>query len=63
MDMWGLRYGELVERRAQRHPHRPAIISGGMTLTYGDIGERIARLAGALQAAGARRPAPLTDGG
>jgi fatty-acyl-CoA synthase len=55
MDMWGLRYGELVERRAQRQPHRPAIISGGSALTYGDVGERIAWLAGTLLAAGARR--------
>jgi fatty-acyl-CoA synthase len=55
MDMWGLRYGELVERRAQRQPDRPAIISGGSTLTYRDLGQRIVHFAGTLQAAGARR--------
>lgn len=52
MDMWGLRYGELVERRAQRQPHRAAIIFEGTTLTYADLAERIHRLAAVLDARG-----------
>ena len=55
MCMWGLRYGELVERRARRQPHRTAIIFGGSSLTYADLGERIGRLARVLRASGAGR--------
>lgn len=52
MDIWGLKYGELVERRAQRQPHRAAIIFEGTALTYGDLAERIHRFAAVLDAHG-----------
>jgi fatty-acyl-CoA synthase len=55
MDMWGLRYGELVERRARRQPHRTAIICDGSSLTYAALGERISQMARTLRAAGAGR--------
>ena len=37
----GLRYGELVERRAERQPHRTAIIHGDERLSYGRLLEKI----------------------
>lgn len=37
----GVRYGELVERRADRQLDQPAIRFEGMTLTYGELRERI----------------------
>ncbi|GHF34648.1 fatty-acyl-CoA synthase [Amycolatopsis bartoniae] len=55
MDAWGLRYGELVERRAERQPHRPAIVHEGHTLTYGDVGTRIGWFADVLRARGVSR--------
>ncbi len=53
--MWGLRYGELVERRARRQPDRIAIIGNGASITYAELGERIRRMSGTLRATGARR--------
>lgn len=55
MNNWGLRYGELVERWAHRQPHRPAITYDGETLTYGQLGAQVRRLAGVLRAHGAAR--------
>lgn len=55
MDTWGLRYGELAERWARRQPHRPAILSGDTTLTYGDLNDQVHRLASVLRAHGAGR--------
>lgn len=40
-DFPGLRYGELVERRALRQPHRTAIIHAEEHITYGQLLERI----------------------
>lgn len=37
----GLRYGELVERRAERQPHRTAIICGDERISYGQLLDRI----------------------
>ena len=55
MELWGLRYGELVERRADRQPHRPAIVFEGSTLTYAELAARIRQFASALDARGVRR--------
>ncbi|HKS47511.1 MAG TPA: AMP-binding protein [Amycolatopsis sp.] len=55
METWGLRYGELVERRAERQPHLPAIVFEGATLTYADLAERIRRFAALLGARGVGR--------
>lgn len=52
MDTWGLRYGELAERWARRQPHRPAILFGDTTLTYGDLNDQVHRLASVLRAHG-----------
>lgn len=40
-DFPGLRYGELVERRAVRQPHRTAIIQAEEHITYGQLLQRI----------------------
>ncbi|WP_181802850.1 class I adenylate-forming enzyme family protein [Streptomyces shenzhenensis] len=53
--MWGLRYGELIERWARRQPHRTAIVHEDSSLTYADLGELIRRMSGTLRAAGAGR--------
>ncbi|MFC9557011.1 class I adenylate-forming enzyme family protein [Rhodococcus sp. NPDC056960] len=37
----GLRYGELVERRAERQPHRVALVYGDQEWTYGEFLQRI----------------------
>ncbi|MFD6061340.1 class I adenylate-forming enzyme family protein [Rhodococcus wratislaviensis] len=50
----GLRYGELVERRAQRQPHRTAIIFGEEQLTYGQLLDRIRAAAKSLSENGVR---------
>ncbi|MFF6952984.1 amino acid adenylation domain-containing protein [Streptomyces iakyrus] len=39
---------ELVERQADRTPHAPALEAGEEVLTYGELAERVARLAGRL---------------
>lgn len=46
---------QAVEVRAERHPLRVAIDDGGRTITYGELGERMRRLASVLLAAGVRR--------
>ena len=55
MDMWGLRYGELVERRAERQPHRAAIVFDGSRITYAELAQRIQRFAAVLTARGVSR--------
>lgn len=44
----GLRYGELVERRAERQPHRVALIHDDQEWTYGDLLLRIRAMAAFL---------------
>jgi fatty-acyl-CoA synthase len=51
----GLRYGELVERRALRQPRRTAIIHDGVRITYGELLERIHAAAAFLSSEGVRR--------
>lgn len=53
--MWGLRYGELIERRAHRQPRQTAIVFDDSSLTYAELGERIGQFASVLRAAGAGR--------
>ena len=48
----GLRYGELVERRALRQPQRTAIIYDGEHITYGQLLTRIRAAAAFLAARG-----------
>jgi fatty-acyl-CoA synthase len=48
----GLRYGELVERRALRQPHRTAIIQGQERITYGQLLQRIEAAASFLASQG-----------
>ena len=45
---------EFVMRHAAAHPDRPAMIDGpsGRTITFAELGDAIARLAGGLQARG-----------
>ncbi|MGF9660791.1 AMP-binding protein [Arthrobacter crystallopoietes] len=50
----GLRYGELVERRARRQPQRTAIIHGGEHITYGQLLDRIHAAAAFLADQGIR---------
>jgi len=50
----GLRYGELVERRALRQPLRTAIIHDGARITYGELLERIHAAAAFLTSQGVR---------
>ncbi len=52
MQFPGLRYGELVERRALRQPQRTAIIHEGEHITYGDLLTRIHAAAAFLQEQG-----------
>ena len=53
-DFPGLRYGELVERRAMRQPHRTAIIHDGEFITYGQLLIRTRAAAAFLAAQGVR---------
>lgn len=48
MDTWGLRYGELVERRGRRAPDRPAVRYGDAVISYGDFTAGIVGIARAL---------------
>lgn len=48
----GLRYGELVERRALRQPHRTAIIQDGEHITYGELLSRVLATAAFLTSQG-----------
>ena len=50
----GLRYGELVERRAERQPHRSAIIHDDEQISYGQLLERIQVAAAFLYEQGVR---------
>lgn len=50
----GLRYGELVERRAERQPHRIALIHGDERMSYGQLLERIRAAASFLSEQGVR---------
>ena len=50
----GLRYGELVERRAERQPHRTAIIHGDERISYGQLLDRIRAAASFLTEQGVR---------
>jgi fatty-acyl-CoA synthase len=50
----GLRYGELVERRAERQPHRTAIIHGDERLSYGQLLDKIRAAASFLSEQGVR---------
>jgi fatty-acyl-CoA synthase len=47
--------GSWIERRARVEPDRPAIITGGRPVTYGQLAERIRRLAGGLDRLGVVR--------
>ena len=51
----GLRYGELVERRALRQPQRTAIIHDGVHITYGELLGRIHAAAAFLTSQGVRK--------
>jgi fatty-acyl-CoA synthase len=51
----GLRYGELVERRALRQPLRTAIIHDGVHITYGELLGRIHAAAAFLTSQGVRQ--------
>jgi fatty-acyl-CoA synthase len=51
----GLRYGELVERRALRQPLRTAIIHDGAHITYGELLGRIHAAAAFLTSQGVRK--------
>ncbi|MBQ7804050.1 AMP-binding protein [Rhodococcus sp. (in: high G+C Gram-positive bacteria)] len=50
----GIRYGELVERRAERQPNRTALVFGEQRLTYGELRARILAAAQALVDKGVR---------
>ncbi|GAA4025060.1 AMP-binding protein [Streptomyces plumbiresistens] len=50
----GIRYGELVERRAARQPDRPAILFDGTAMTYRELSERISAFHAALLEVGVR---------
>ncbi|MGZ8439111.1 MAG: AMP-binding protein, partial [Candidatus Limnocylindrales bacterium] len=51
----GVGVGSWIERRARVDPDRPAIINGGQSVTYGQLAERIRRLAGGLDCLGVVR--------
>ena len=53
MVMWGIWHW--LERRADINPTKPALIDGDHALTYRDLRDRVAALAGGLQAFGVRR--------
>jgi len=50
---------ELLVEQAARRPSAPAVIDGNATVSYGDLADRAARVAGALIAAGVRRGEPV----
>jgi fatty-acyl-CoA synthase len=52
VEHWGLRYGELIERRADRQPDRPAVIFEGRTLAYRDVAEGIRNVTRLLRGVG-----------
>jgi len=47
--------GDLIAETVALDPRRPALIAGGRTMRYGELGDRAARVAGLLRAAGIRR--------
>jgi fatty-acyl-CoA synthase len=48
----GLRYGELIERRALRQPHATAILYNEREITYGALYQHIQHMAGFLRSQG-----------
>jgi len=47
--------GQIIQRNAQFHPHRTALVCGGQRLTHAQYADRVSRLAGGLRAQGLQR--------